>query len=168
MANNYLQFSFVINNLTPDDRTILEILWELQMESDDLPDLPEGSQTLFTREELTTYWGMFGGPDVGDRAYDLSGTDMVIREDHAWISCEEGSDPAAIVELLQVWLKKTNSPRVIGFTWAETCSRMRIGEFSGGGVAFTKDEARWIDAYTQVQKWLVEMGGTAIKATEEG
>ena len=45
-----------------------------------------------------------------------------------------------------------NSDAIVSFTWANTCSAMRVDEFDGGAVVITKEGAdylspvRWIDA----------------------
>ena len=125
MANNYLQYSFAVSNLTPEEADTLEEAFQLATAEEDEPDC--------------------GG---------LSGTNWSLGGRELWVRAEEYGDPGAIAELLQVWLEKLNSDRVIGFTWAETCSKMAIGEFSGGGVIITKDEVVWFSPNAQMSEWL--------------
>lgn len=176
MAQNYLQFSFQIEDLTDDDRLILQTLWDLQCETDPLwdaeitneagnADLPEGWEKHFTKDEINEYWGMLGGSVEDDRPVDLCGVEFSFDDDgeetepadagHVlWIRAEESADPGAVVELLQVWLKKTGSDRVIEFQWAEYCDRLRVDEFGGGGVAFTATEKFFVNVSKQLSEWV--------------
>lgn len=116
MANNYLQFSFVIRELTPELSGAIE----------------EGLQLATANEDE---------PDCGG----LSGTNWTFSKEgeELWVRAGEYGDPGAIAEVIQDALAKVGSHRAIGFTWAETCSKMHEDEFSGGGVFITKDEIKW-------------------------
>jgi|GEM_PF-5929575 len=53
---------------------------------------------------------------------------------------------------LQAALKHFQNDEVLGFTWASTCSKMRIDEFDGGGVVFAAKNAKWINSHS----WMVK------------
>jgi len=69
----------------------------------------------------------------------LIGWTWEFEEDELWIYMEEGALIDPMVDLLQEFLKKTNRDDAIKFTWSETCSKMHVDAFSGGGVFITKD-----------------------------
>jgi hypothetical protein len=50
----------------------------------------------------------------------------------------------ALAVVLQAFLQFTRRhDEAIYFTWAETCSRVRVDQFDGGACVVTKDEIRW-------------------------
>lgn len=130
MANNYLQYSFELTDLTPEEAGALEEAFQLATADEDEPDC--------------------GG---------ISGTNWNIRTNKkgvtsCWIHAEEYGDPGTVAELLQEWLEKLDSDRIIAFTWAETCEMPRSGEFSGGGVVIIKDEVIWFQPNQQIAEWV--------------
>lgn len=137
MANNYLQYSFRIDDLTPKEHAAfyaeLDRVARLR-NSDSLvgdPDAP-------TEGEL-------------DELDALGGTRWEFGHHAVWFCADEYGDPAAVAELIARALAAADSARVVGFTWAETCSKLRADEFSGGGVVINQhgsvywDAASWVD-----------------------
>jgi hypothetical protein len=53
----------------------------------------------------------------------------------------------SLVDLLQDFLKKNRPDSYLGFEWANTCSKMRLDEFSGGAVFITADKTDWVSTY---------------------
>lgn len=167
MADNYLQFSFLVTDLNEADVIILQTLWDLQCEVDN-DQLPAGYEDHFTPEELTEFWGTVGaeegdltGVEMTPQTIDDDGTDDGSEATNAfWIRADTYGDPGAVVEFLQTWLTKTGDTRAISFTWAETCSKLRVDEFSGGGVVFTKDDCTWFGPNQQIREWLEKRAST--------
>jgi len=120
VANNYLQFSFVIKELTPELSGALE--GGLRLAQDTSEDA-EG-------------WSDCNIDGVNWAFISKEGEEL-------WVYCEENGGLEGIAHVIQNALAKVGSHRAIGFTWAETCSKMREGEFTGGGVFITKDEIKW-------------------------
>jgi hypothetical protein len=122
MANNYQQYSFMINSLTSTEITWLETKFnEIDKSNDD----PSGEHT------------------------DIGSTEIERRDDGAdlWLYAEEGCDLESLVDLLQDFLKKNRPDSYLGFEWANTCSKMRLDEFSGGAVFITADKTDWVSTY---------------------
>ena len=122
MANNYQQHSFMIDKLTPTEVTWLETKFEdLNKINDD---------------------------DEGEYV-DIGSTDIERRDDGAdlWLYAEEGADLDCLVDFLQDFLKENRPDSYIGFEWANTCSKMRLDEFSGGAVFITAEKTDWTCTY---------------------
>jgi len=122
MANNYQQHSFMIDKLTPTEVTWLETKFEdLNKINDD---------------------------DEGEYV-DIGSTDIERRDDGAdlWLYAEEGADLDCLVDFLQDFLKENRPDSYIGFEWANTCSKMRLDQFSGGSVFITAEKTDWNCTY---------------------
>ena len=116
MANNYQQYSFMIEKLTPT-----EVTW-LETKFDEISELIEA---------------------------DIGSTEIERRDDGAdlWLYAEEGCDLDCLVEFLQGFLKENRPDSYIGFEWANTCSKMRLDQFSGGSVFITAEKTDWKSTY---------------------
>ena len=62
-----------------------------------------------------------------------------------WIYSEECGSPDAVAEFLCLFLEKfdTKHRYAIQFSFANTCSKMRVDEFGGGYVVVTAREVQW-------------------------
>jgi len=69
-----------------------------------------------------------------------------------WMFAEECGDPYVVSELIQKFLEKFRPNENFGFCWAETCSKMRIDELSGGAVFIAADRIEWCSPY----QWLLD------------
>jgi hypothetical protein len=67
--------------------------------------------------------------------------------DAVWIAEEEGTDLEFLADVLQDYLRHNDPEGSIGFTWAETCSKLRVDEFGGGAVFITHDNQVWLNSY---------------------
>ena len=106
MANNYLQFSEVIDNITPEEKEWWKKrISELKLDEDWMP-----------------------------------GSIQVEEEGSIWLYGEEFGDPDAVARIVQQFLFTFRPNHVFTLQWAETCSKMRIGEFSGGAMVVTAKE----------------------------
>lgn len=110
---------------------------------------------------------------LDDEAYAALSDEVIhLAEQHGWDSAavtveetdygfcvfsRESGEPSVVAEMLQEWLKLTKQDdAVVAFTWSETSDRMRVGEFSGGGVAISADEIRWFIPAQQLLDYVVE------------
>lgn len=116
MANNYTQFSEVMfENLTAEEeKWITEIL-----ETDD------GAEKVL---EL-----------LGDIQFDEEmwpGFEFKIGEERAgrylWLYSDEYVCSNNVIAFLQAFIRKFRPDAIVSFTWADYCSRLRVGEFGGG------------------------------------
>ena len=132
MANNYQQYSFMINSLTSTEITWLETKFD---EIDKSNDDPSG-------ESDFAYSLTEGYTDIGS-------TEIERRDDGAdlWLYAEEGADLDCLVDFLQDFLKENRPDSHLGFEWANTCSKMRLDSFSGGAVFITADKTDWVSTY---------------------
>jgi hypothetical protein len=73
--------------------------------------------------------------------------------DGIWIFSEEGGNIDSVAELVQAFLKQFRPNGCWGMTWSETCSKLRIGEFSGGAVFVTANKIE----YRHASSWVEEM-----------
>lgn len=125
MANNYLQFSETIDNLTPEERVwATERLKEMMSKWEDDPD---------------TGWYFEW------RIEDLP-------KPHLWLFSGESAEPEHVAAFVQEFLKKFRPEECFSLTWAATCSKMRVGEFDGGAVFVTAEYVHWMVAYDFVEK----------------
>ena len=122
MANNYQQHSFMIEKLTPKEVTWLETKFD---------EIDKGNEN-----------------DEGEYV-DIGEVEIERRDDGAdlWLYAEEGADLDSLVGFLQDFLKENRPDRYIGFEWANTCSKMRLDEFSGGAVFITAEKTDWTCTY---------------------
>lgn len=142
MANNYQQSSFLIDLRSEEEGKFLIEKME-DYESIVNGDYDEDRE--FTEQEKQVYeegWGW---------SYEKEGNQLVIF-------CEEGGQIDVMTELLQNFLRKFRPNEYIIFTWSYTCSKMRPGQFGGGGVLVTEDEIDFLDAQHELEKRALGMG----------
>ena len=134
MANNYQQYSFMIEKLTPTEITWLETKFD---EINKGNENDEGEYICIGSTEIERYDS--SGEDVGEgEEYSRNGL---------WLYAEEGCDLDSLVDFLQDFLKENRPDSYIGFEWANTCSKMRLDEFSGGSVFITAEKTDWKSTY---------------------
>ena len=156
MANNYLQFSEALSCLTEEQE-----LWakdRLRYLEDVLDEEGERDVEVENREEVTKEL-VKKGWEVG---YSSLGFDYSFdKEDGSttlWFSAEDSGNPHHAALFVQEFLQKFRPRGIFTLTWAETCSSMKIGEFSGGAVvvrAFDIDQMSALDwANEKVEKYM--------------
>ena len=132
MADNYLQFSESLDNLTAEEADWLQS--QLAEDADtgcpvfllDFPDREDDDDT-----------------DRGFQ-YDFEGAG---DERSLSISAEERGYVERVAHLVQKFLKRFRPDECWSLTYATTCSKLRIGEFGGGAVFVTADEIHWQNSY---------------------
>jgi hypothetical protein len=134
MANNYLQFSFTIDEITDDERDWLRKLLD---EADEPPtcvlELGSDPDDCDTHEHQYKGLAQFG-------ELDDPGFHVEIEDDgSAWVYAEESGDPNAVGRFLRAFLAAHRPESRLGFQWAEWCSKLRTDEFGGGAISVTAD-----------------------------
>jgi hypothetical protein len=78
---------------------------------------------------------------------------------------EESCNVDALANMLRDYLKIFDPKRILYFTWASTCSKMRPDEFGGGAFVISDDSISWMNtwAWAEQQKNSWE----EIRGTEE-
>jgi len=129
MANNYVSFSFQVRCPSEEAAKSLEDSLVNAMDSGD----EEANE--MERRELTLEHGDAEGDTV-------------------WIADEEGCDLEFLADVLQDYLQHNDPAGSIGFSWAETCSKLRVDEFGGGAVYITHDDQVWLNSshWLQIQE----------------
>ena len=158
MANNYQQFSVSINDLTDDEHAWLTKLLAALGDAPEIMMDPTGE----SNEDLVAEWAKFDElvgaelsdivlavayDDSGDKGYwgqtSLSITGVANYKPSLWLYEEESCNLEAVVELIHQFFKKFRPTETLVLSWADTCSKMRIGEFGGGEVLITADWVYW-------------------------
>lgn len=128
MANNYTQTSFMIEKLTPPEETWLR------------RELEENDRKMIDEDDFENYIGINYNFEQRQGYVDL------------WLYADESFMVEPLVDLLQTFLKEYRPKSAISFTWSNTCSKMRLDEFSGGGVFITADDQQWFVPWGEIRK----------------
>ena len=149
MANNYHQFSAILK-LDNDEQKkwAEETLEKLSRTRED-----GGTVPLADPDDI---------PDL-DRYESLADFEYEFEpegEGHTlWFYAEESGNAEHVAQFVQQYLKKYHPDQCWGITWADTCSKMRVDEFSGGALFVTADKIDWI----QASSWVHEQAKKAKK-----
>ena len=125
MANNYVQFSFAIPYITDKEAAWVDAY---------LTDVLAQACSDEERQQFIENGGHCGF----DYAFDESGL---------WIYSEESGVPELVAAFLRQFLKANRPTKYIHFTWAATCSKMRLDEFYGGAVLVTATRAYYQEPF---------------------
>ena len=80
-----------------------------------------------------------------------------------WIYADESGNPDQVAVVLEEYLKLFAPTGVITFTWACTCSKMRVDEFSGGAAVVTAGGTKMLDA----QSWAEDLAAKFVSTAPE-
>lgn len=130
MANNYVQFSQTLTIDTPEQEKWLKEMLET-------PD-----EKKLEKLEIDDWPGF---------SYELDAKSL-------WVYSEEGGDINNLVYLVQEFLKKFKPKACWCLTWAETCSKMRVDEFSGSGVLVTAKKVYEFCPSSQIHSKITKLG----------
>ncbi|KKN91210.1 hypothetical protein LCGC14_0220780 [marine sediment metagenome] len=128
MANNYMEFSEAIENLTPKELEWWTNEWDRVIDAYD--DNPENADD------------------------DSLCQDFSVQKDEklVWFHDDESGNPDKIGNVVQRFLKQFRPNECFWLTWASWCSKPRIGEFGGGAIFVTADEIKWHNAHTWTEQ----------------
>ena len=155
MADNYLQFSQVIANLTEAEEAWLDeqlqpirVFGETEFPEDAVPAELANKEADWTGARF-----LRDNPDY-DPDWQVLGFECEIHDDdeegwgrHLWVYAEESGEPDNVAWLVKKFLKKFRPDQCWSLTYATTCSKLRVGEFGGGAVFITADTICWQNAY---------------------
>jgi hypothetical protein len=161
MADNYLFFSEVVPNLTAEEEAWLTSqLSEVAVHGDtevvieDYDDAAaKGAQWVGIRV-LRDYEGYDPAWDSLEfqYAFDDDNRKSAAWGRHLWIYAEDNGNVEQVAWLVQKFLKQFHPDHCWSLTYANTCSKARVGEFGGGAVFVTADEIRFNDCYDFVEE----------------
>ena len=81
-------------------------------------------------------------------------------EPRIWFYSEESGNTNHVAEFVQMYLAHFHPDKCWYMSWADTCSKPRLDEFSGGAVFVTATKIKWMEA----QRWASEQTEAFIKA----
>jgi hypothetical protein len=131
MADNYLQTSFVVKNLTNK-----EIKW-LNVKLAEDPSEIYGDDLIAWNKEWELEDAMAGW------GFD---TEINPKEKTLWCFGEEYVNVQHLGAFLNHFLRVFRENDTITFTYSYTCSKLRLEEFGGGCVVITADDLRILDS----------------------
>jgi hypothetical protein len=136
MADNYLQFSESLDSLIAAEA---DWLGE-QLAEDPLTYCPRFLLDFADREADDTDYGF---------QYEFHGD---FPDRNLWISAEESGTVERVAHLVQKFLQRFRPEQCWSLTYANSSSKLRLGEFGGGAVFVTADEIRWNDCYDFIEE----------------
>jgi len=92
-----------------------------------------------------------------DFQYQLEESQAKPKNYGLWMYTEEAGEPGMVAEFVQSYLKEFHPDDIWTLTWAATCSKPRLGEFSGGGVVVTAKKLYFVEAGCWVSKKVSEL-----------
>lgn len=165
MADNYLQTAETFEPFNDEEQHWLEYLltsvsdWYQAMENDEKPNSKAGEPNSKAGELYPhiDYQEVLEGGLFNWEWHEETGNDHVPTGIYSLrISGDEWPNTAFIARALYSFLVKFDRDDVWGMTWAFTCSKMRSGEFSGGGFVVSKEDVHFIDcggwAYDKIKE----------------
>ena len=129
MADNYQLFSEMISGLTADEAEWIERMLGCDPEEPSI--LEEAGFDL--KEIDLEYWPGFE-------------SELRNAEGEFWLYGDEYANVSHAGEFVRAFLAKFRSDQCWSLTWAETCSKPRVGEFGGGGLFVTAKEVTALNA----------------------
>jgi len=143
MANNYTQFSLSFQ-VTPEAcewiKTILTKAVEASGDDTDDKEL----LTVFPNWEFFQCIGFDWSINANGRGNESS--HMLWIRDNG-----ESGDVNSVADFIQSYLKKFDNKGKVGFQWAATCSKQRVGEFGGGACLVTAKKLKWMNTAKWIQ-----------------
>jgi len=148
MADNYLQFSQIIPNLTGPEEAWLEeqlqtvrVYGDKAYAEDAVPAEQAGNEPDWSGPRF------LNDQDDFDPDWDTLGFEYAFHTDtdengwgrHMWIYADYWGNPENVAHLVRKFLKTFRPDQCWSLTYAATCSKPRVGEFDGGAVFDTAD-----------------------------
>ena len=179
MADNYLQFSETLDNLTAEEETWLEeqlesilVFGDREYSEEDpantlLPSSdPDFTGPRFLRDnpDFESPWGVLGF----EYAFQDE-DDETPPARYLWLYADTYGEPAHAAWLIQKFLKRFRPEQCWSLTYASTCSKPRVGEFSGGAVFVTANKTKFQDAgdYVEQKRAAFKVKSRAVLLVEE-
>jgi hypothetical protein len=161
VADNYLQFSEIVANLTePEEAWLKEQLQSIRVIGQ--KEYPEDAVPAELADTEAEWAGVrfLRDNDDYDPDCDSLGFEYNFHDDpddggwgrHLWLNSEEYGNPDNVAWLVRKFLKAFRPNQCWSLTYATTCSRPRVGDFGGGAIFVTADEIKWQNAYDFVEE----------------
>jgi hypothetical protein len=128
MANNYLEFSTAIKDLTEEERKWCE---------DELEKLEEEHD-----KSLEDF-----GDGVMHFEYSFERGDTML-----WFHVCESGDPMNVADFISSFLERWRPDQCHSFAWAEYCSKPRLDEFGGGAAFITAKEIKTVGTWSWMEE----------------
>ena len=90
--------------------------------------------------------------DKEDENGDTCGAQAEAENSSTWIYSEEGCDMERLFQIIAECLDVFASELAVWVEWANTCSKMRVGEFGGGGARITREGVEWFIPWQQMRE----------------
>jgi hypothetical protein len=160
MAENYLQFSEILPDLTADEeawlRTRLELIavrGEAEVPIDHLDGRAVNGADWYGPRFLRDHGDVdFESDTLGFEVRFRQHDEPHGRGRHLWVYADEHGDPDHVAWLIQKFLRRFRPDQFWSLTYATICSKPRAGEFGGGAVFVTADEICGENAYDFVEQ----------------
>jgi hypothetical protein len=121
MANNYTLFSEVLPNLTDEEAQWLKEQLETGLED-------SGVLHQFDTDDEPDGWGRY-----------------------LWLYADESADLEQVAIFVQKFLRQFRPDQYWSLTFATTCSKPRVGEFSGGALFVTANDIKWQGSHAFIE-----------------
>jgi hypothetical protein len=150
MANNYLQFSEQIESITPQQK---KWITDYLRNPEDDPN--------YAQADGKIDWDAWAIDHRGVDADDWPGFDYSFddKDNTLWLHGDEYGNIDHLQIFIQAYFKKFRPKGLFKLTYAETCSKPRLGEFGGGALVVTADQAIWWGAHAWVSEQLAKLCG---------
>ena len=132
MANNYLQLSTMIEDVTPLEKEWIDENIE-KFDKDFF--YPKDDENFDEEDYCPAFQWKFEG----------EGTSI-------WIYGEEYANIESVADFMHAFIKEMRPKEYLQFSWAETCSKLRIDNFHGGGVFITAKEVKFISSFSFISE----------------
>lgn len=149
MADNFTLFSASVRDVTPAERDWLAGL--LGSEDDPRPALAElGVDTTDVDPDA---WPGFEWAFVDAAAGHGDGDVPVGPDATDWrVFAQDSGTPRHVAAVVQGLLRRYRPDQCWSMTWAETCSKLREGEFAGGGLFVTAAGVTYVDPVARLRR----------------
>lgn len=152
MANNYTQFSEAIV-LENDEQREWVRNYKFLAERLKREEYGAADPDKMTADELIE--AAEGALDSGyTGAYGCVGFQSEVDNGNWWIYAEEYGEPRAAAEAVQDFMLKFHFDKPFVLSWAATCSKMRVGEFTGGCIVVAPEEIKSFDPWRQANEYI--------------
>lgn len=155
MANHYLLFSEALDNLNEAERawcaarlhhleTVLPTFDDVGLNEQEQPCTPEDEPYLSSASQLGFQWQL----------------DQEVDSCSLWMYAEESGVAEHVALFAQEFLARFRPRGYFTLTWAATCSKPRIGEFSGGAVFVTATDIVWNGVFSWLNERITEFNSS--------
>jgi hypothetical protein len=159
MANNYLQFSQTLLLASKEEMEFwndaLTIIPSLLQNFHLGEDTPEARDKML--HDLLVKFGVVFSEDIFDDGslgfeHEISYSEDNSSNNEIWFYCKEYGNTEFLGCLVQAFFNKFRKDGFFYVTYAESCSKMRVDEFSGGAMVVTADEIKYHHVFEFVKQ----------------